>query len=482
VTKPTAAVIGAGAETEDFLIMPQAQQTTTRTVPGGIPYLGHAVGFAVRPLKFLSEQRALGDITAISFGPNQARIVNDPALVRELLVSRTKDFTKAGPLSDLNSTFVGNGLAVSEGPFHRQQRRLMQPAFRRSRMPAYHSGMQQAAEVMTGRWRNGQPVDIHKDLFQLAVHVMGNMLYKDRFTDEMTDRIVWAVSTAAKGIGWRSLIPLSWTHTLPTPEFRRFTNAQQALHSLGDLVVAEHRKLEDADPDHFLSMLLAARNENGEPLSDKELRDEVVTLFSAGSVTVATTLAWALHLISINPDVEQRIHAEVVEVLDGRPVTTADLPRLEYLGRVITEVLRLYPPGWLLPRFAPEDTELGGHRIPRGTHVLSSPYSIHHDPRYYPDPERFAPDRWLPECSANRFREVYFPFGAGIHQCIGNNFALAEATIALATIAAGWSLCRPPRAKVGTRRTALLEPVGLTLIARRRPAPATPCPSWAPAD
>ncbi|MFE4625568.1 cytochrome P450 [Streptomyces mirabilis] len=451
--------------------MPQTQQTKTRTVPGSIPYLGHAVGFAAWPLKFLSQQRALGDITAISLGPNQARIVNDPALVRELLVSRTKDFIKAGPLYDISSAFVGNGLAISEGTFHRRQRRLMQPAFQRSRMPAYHSGMQQAAETMAGRWRSGQPVDIHKNLFQLAVQVIGTMLYGDRFTDEMTDRIVWAVSTASKGIGWRSVIPLSWAHTLPTPEYRRFSDAQQALHRLGDLVVAEHRKLQDADPDHFLSMLLAARDEHGEPLSDIELRDEVVTLFSAGSATVATTLAWALHLLSTHQDVEERLHAEVVEVLDGRPVTAADLPRLEYLGRVITEVLRLYPPAWLLPRITPEDTELGGHRIPRGTHVFFSPYSIHHDPRFYPDPERFDPDRWLPEPSTGRPREVYLPFGAGIHQCIGNNFALTEATIALATIAAGWRLCRPPRAKVGTRSAALLEPVGLTLIARRRPAP-----------
>ncbi|AUY53115.1 cytochrome P450 [Streptomyces sp. CB01881] len=448
--------------------MSQELEIKARAVPGGIPVLGHVLGFAVWPLKFLDEQRELADITAINLGPKQARIVNNPTLVRELLVSRTKDFIKAGPLYDISSAFVGNGLAISEGAFHRRQRRLMQPAFQRSRMPAYHSGMREAAEQMTARWRSGQAVDVHKDLFQLAVSVIGNMLYEGRFTDEMTDRIVWAVSTASKGIGWRSVVPAAWTHTLPTEEFRRFTRAQQALHGLGDHVVAEYRERDDTDPEHFLSMLLAARDENGDPLSDKELRDEVVTLFSAGSATVATSLAWALHLLSIHPDVEERLFTEVTEVLAGRPVTVADLPRLEYLGRVVTEVLRLYPPAWLLPRITPADTELGGHPIPKGTYVFFSPYSIHHDARLYPDPEHFDPDRWLPERSASRPREAYLPFGAGIHQCIGNNFALTEATIALATIVAKWRLRRPPRAKVGTRSAALLEPVGLTLVAKRR--------------
>jgi cytochrome P450 len=448
--------------------MSHTKATGAQTVPGSIPPLGHVIHFGCRPLKFLASQRELAGITSIRLGVKEARIINDPSLVRELLVSRPKDFIKAGPLYDISSAFVGNGLAISEGPFHRRQRRLIQPAFRRARMPDYHSAMREAAEAMTDRWHDGKILDAWKELFRLSVAVVGNSLAHGRFSDEMTDQIVWSVATASKGIGWRSVTPVAWVRSLPTPEARRFVRAQKTLHSIADQVIAEHRTRE-MDPDHFLSILLAARDEeSGQSLTDQQLRDEVVTLFSAGSGTVATSLAWTLHLLSINPRAEERVHAEALDLLGGRPVTPADLPRLDYLGRVLTEVLRLYPPAWLLPRIAIADTELGGHRIPQGTHVFFSPYSIHHDPRLYSDPERFDPDRWLPERVAERPRSAYLPFGAGVHQCIGNDFAFTESLIALATIIVNWRLRQSPHAKVRPRGRALLEPHGLMLIAERR--------------
>ncbi|QEU96937.1 cytochrome P450 [Streptomyces kanamyceticus] len=439
----------------------------TPVAPGRRPLIGHSLGFGFKPLEFLDEQRATGAMTALRIGPWRARIVNDPELVREMLVSRVKDFLKEGPLYELSAAFVGNGLAISEGTHHRRQRRLIQPAFTRGRMPGYHSVMREAAEEMTGRWHEGERLNIWNDLFHLAVSVIGNMLSPGHFPREKTERIVWAVSTASAGIGWRSVTPVPWLHRLPTPEHRRFTQAQKMLHEFADEAVEAHRTRDDAPAEHFLTLLLEARDEQGEPLSAKELRDEVVTLFSAGSATVATSLAWALHLLSCDEKADERAHQEIQDVLKGEPVTSADLPRLEYLGRVITEVLRLYPPAWLLPRITHVPTELGGHTIPAGAQVFFSPYSIHRDPSLYSNPDTFDPDRWLPE-NNSRSRSTYVPFGAGVHQCIGNNFALTESLIALATILPSWRLDPVPDVQVRVRPRALLEPDGLILTARDR--------------
>lgn len=445
--------------------MSTAPQAETPTVPGGLPLLGHALDFGLHPLKLLASQQTLADITALRIGPMNVRIVNDPDLVREVLVSRPKDFIKSGPLYEISSAFVGNGLAISEGPVHRRQRRLIQPAFRRSRMPDYQSTMREAAEQMTRRWQPGQRLDIWSELFHLAVGVIGNMLSGGGFPRAKSEQIVWAVSTASKGIGWRSVTPVKWAHSLPTPENKRFTQAQSMLEGMARGVIADHRALAEPDPEHFLSLLLAGRDDDEQPLTTQQLIDEVVTLFSAGSATVATSLAWAFHLISNNPEVEVRARTEIRDVLGSKPVTSDDLPRLEYLGRVLTEVLRLYPPAWLLPRVSVADTRLGEHHIPKDTQVFYSPYSIHRDPRLYPDPDRFDPDRWSPEQSTERSRSAYLPFGAGVHQCVGNNFALTEAMVALATIIPDWSLSSDPSAVVGIRSRALLEPKGLVLVA-----------------
>ncbi|MFJ4029269.1 cytochrome P450 [Paenarthrobacter sp. NPDC089989] len=438
-----------------------------RPVPGRIPFFGHALSFAVRPQKFLETQRDLGAVTSIKLGNKNGQIVNDPTLVRELLVARTKDFIKSGPLYETSSRFVGNGLAVSEGPYHRQQRRLMQPSFRKSRIPGYHSAMREATVKMIETWQTDQTVDVWNDLSKLTVTVIGKSLYQGGFTDEMTEQIVRSVATASRGIGWRSLMP-AWMHRVPTLESRDFSHAQQVLHSIADHVIADHQA-HNADSQHFLTELLSARDEHGNALTDRQLRDEVVTLFSAGSATVATTLAWALHLVSERPEVGQRIHDEVVAILADGPVTADTVPRLTYTGRVVSEVLRLYPPAWLLPRVTTEDTTLGDHFISEGTLVFFSPYAIHHDPRLYPDPKRFDPNRWLPEEVAKRPRGSYVPFGAGVHQCIGNDFALFEIITALATITREWNLAKPPGAVVRPRGgRAVLEPKKLHLRVQKR--------------
>jgi pentalenene oxygenase len=421
----------------------------------------------MRPLKLLESQRPLGGVTALRIGPMNIRIVNDPDLLHEILVARTKDFVRSGPVYEVSRAFVGNGLAMSEGAWHRRQRRMMQPAFRRSRMPDYHVAMREGVEQMTGRWQPGQRIDIWDELFNLTVGIVGNTLALGSFDQEKTEQIASALRVASRGIGWRMATPVEWVRSLPTPENRRFTRAQAQLREMGRQVLAEHRERSDADSEDFLSLLLAARDEEEQPLSEQQLVDEVVMLFSAGGATSATSLSWAFDLLSKNPDVEERARAEVQEVLGGKPVTPEDLPRLEYLGRVLTEVLRLYPAVWLLPRLSVTDTEVGGHHIPKNTLVFHSSYAIQRDPKLYAEPEKFDPDRWLPDRRTGQARNTYLPFGAGVHQCIGDSYALTESLIALAAILAKWNLRRDPAARVRMRTRGLLEPHGLTLIAEK---------------
>lgn len=430
--------------------------------------LGHAIDMAMRPLKLLESQRPLGDVTAARLGPMNIRIVNDPDLLHQVLVTRYKEFSRSGPVYEISRAFVGNGLAMSEGSWHRHQRRMMQPAFRRSKMPGYHPAMLDGVQQMTGRWQQGQRIDIWTEMFNLTVGIVGNTLALGSFDQAKTEQVAAALQVASKGIGWRMAMPMAWLRSLPTPENRRFVGAQAVMREMGRQVLADHRQRVDTDPEHFLSLLLAARDESGEPLTERQLIDEVVMLFSAGGATSATSLAWAFDLLSKNPDVERQARAEVRDVLGGRPVAPEDLPRLEYLGRVLTEVLRLYPAVWLMPRLCLADTELGGHHIPKGTLVFHSSYAIQRDPRLYAEPERFDPDRWLPERRKDLARNTYLPFGAGVHQCIGDNYALTESMIVLATVLGRWSLRRDPSARVSIRTRGLLEPHGLTLIAEQQ--------------
>jgi cytochrome P450 len=444
--------------------------TVRRTSPAEVPLVRSVLRLRARPLSFIEAMRDQGGVVLFRTGRWRAYLVNDPALVREMLVRQGHVFGKGGGLlNEAIASVLGNGLVTSVGSFHLRQRRLMQPAFREPRIARYAEIMQKVAAAKAASWRSGQLLDGEREMVELAFTIAARSLFSAEATGGMVAEIQQALPIVGDGVARRAYTPVAPLYRMPTPGNRRYRASLDRLNVLIDRIIADYRETA-ADHGDLLSMLLAARDDTGEPMGDQQLHDECLTMLLASSDTTARTLSWAFYTLSRRPDVEQRLYAEIDEVLGGRPVSHPDLARLEYLGRFVTETLRLYPPTWLLTRRVTADAELGGHRFPVGAHVFFSPYAVHRDPRYYRDPHRFDPDRWLPERDQARSRDCYLPFGLGARQCIGNSFAVTETAISVATIAGRWRLRPAPGRRVGLRVAVTHYPSPLPLITEpRRP-------------
>ena len=435
--------------------------------PGRLPFVGHARQLLFRPLEFLKSQRDRGDIVVFHPGPQRAYLVNNPELVHQMLTTHRRDFVKGGPLFEATRIAGGDGLINSDGDLHRRQRRLIQPVFHPERMPGYVAIMGDVAGATSESWHDGQSLDINREMYNLSGTVMARCLYTGRLSAELVTEIIDSIPIILEGMGRRAAVPIPWLHSLPTRENRRFTRAVAAMHRLTDQIVADHRA-NGAGQDDFLSLLLSVRDEDtGEPMSDQQVHDEVITLATAATETTALMMSWALHVLAARPDVEAKVLAELDEVVGDRPVTYTDLSRLTYLGAVANETLRVHPPVWLLPRRAATDTSLGGHPIPAGSSVFFSPYANHHDPVLFADPETFDPDRWLPD-QPKPPRCAHIPFGAGTRKCIGDTFGTQEAIISLATLIRNWTFHPDPDRPVRARAFSTLSTGPLVMTVSRR--------------
>ncbi|ROP35849.1 cytochrome P450 [Saccharothrix texasensis] len=399
--------------------------------PGWLPLLGHTIPLLSQRTKFTSSLHRYGDIVEVHIGSQPGYVLTDKALVHEVLVADAGNYER-GRVFDKLRPFMGNGLVTSTGRQHRRQRRLMQPAFHRREIAGYVTSMSKAATEMVDSWRAGEARPIDDDMHVVAGTVVAKALFSESLDTPALreflrcNRILVAHSTV------RAMSP-AVIGALPLPVNRRFDRAVEHVRRAVREVVTERRAHPDEHSD-LLSMLLAARDEDtAEGMTDDEVHDEMITLFVAGVETASRALAWAFHEIGRRPDVESRLLAEVDEVLEGGPAGIEDVPRLTYTRQVVNEVLRFYGP-WLLMRRPTTDVELGGVRLAAGTELIVSPHALHHDPRSFPDPDRFDPDRWLPERAAEVPRHAYIPFAAGVHQCIGSAFALAEITVVIATV------------------------------------------------
>ncbi|HKS48358.1 MAG TPA: cytochrome P450 [Amycolatopsis sp.] len=409
------------------------------TMPGSLPLIGHMLKMARRPLKFVESLRDEGDVVVFRLGMKPAYMVNQPELIKELLITQYGKFEKGGPLFEQAAKLIGNGLVASNGSFHRRQRRLSQPAFHHGRMASYASAAVEVVENLSEEWHDGDIVDISHDFYNMTMNVLTKTLFS-ALPPETAAEIRRALPVLVTGVGRRAFLPIEFIHKLPLPIKRREEAALQRWYNLVDGIIAEYRA-SGADRGDLLSMLMLARDEEtGEGMTDHQLHDEIRSMMVAGTETSATALLWAFHVFSTRPDIERRVHVEVDSVLDGRTVSYDILPELKYLGRVVQEILRLYPTGWILTRRAVTDVDLGGYHIPEGADVFFSPYAVHQDPAYYTEPKFFDPDRWLPERARSISRSSYLPFGAGARKCIGESFAYVEMMIALATLTSRWVL------------------------------------------
>jgi cytochrome P450 len=435
-----------------------------RPLPGprGVAFPRRFLAFRREPLSFLTRlARDYGDVAAARLGPRTIVLVSDPELIREILVVRGREFIKSQALERAR-LLLGEGLLTSEGELHLRERRMIQPAFHRERIAGYGRAMTGLSARFGAGWRAGQVVDMAVEMMRLTLAVVGRTLFGADVEAEAAE--ISAALTDAMGLMGRVTNPLApLLDRLPLPATRRFQRARARLDGTIYRLIGERRARAatgEAEGD-LLSLLLSARDpEGGGPLNDLQLRDEALTLFLAGHETTANALAWTWYLLARNPEAEDRLHDELDTVLDGRPATVEDYGRLPYTVRVLTESMRLYPPAWAVGRQALKPLEIGGYALPARQPILMAQWVVHRDPRWFPGPENFDPDRWLPEREAALPRFAYFPFGGGTRKCIGESFAWMEAVLVLATLARSWRPRLLPGPAVQPLPLITLRPLG----------------------
>ncbi|MFM9370190.1 cytochrome P450 [Streptomyces sp. Da 82-17] len=403
-------------------------------VPGGIPLAGHAVKLLRDPFGFLKSLAAHGDLVRIDLGRMPLYVATTAELVHEVTVGQARSFEK-GRFFDRLRPLAGNGLANANGEVHRAHRRLIQPMFSKERIAQYTTVMSRNAQSLADSWTDGQEVELEHEMAQFAIETLASTLFSTDIGLPAVEAIRTNLPIALRNLLVRAASP-KFLDRVPIRPNREFDTAAANLRRVIDEVIATGRATGHTDAGDLLSLLLAEHD-----LSDVEVRDELSTILFAGAETTAATLAWTFHHLALHPEFDAQVVAEIREVVGDRPVTVEDVPKLVALRRVLDEVIRLHGVTMLMRRTT-QEVELGGHRLPVGAEVGFSLYALHRDPRFFPDPDAFDPDRWLPErqAEAGLQRNAYIPFGAGNRKCIGDQFAWTEATIALATLLARWRL------------------------------------------
>jgi len=439
--------------------------------PRGLPILGMLPAVRRDPTgTFGRAAQRYGDVVYFKIANRQGFLITNPADVRHVLQDNARNYHKS-PLYEKLRTTLGNGLLTSEDDFWLRQRRIAQPAFHRQRVAALAGVMALAAREAAAQWEavasKGRPVDVAEEMMRLTrTVVLRALLGGDLGPYSSTIDDAWKVINEYIG---ESFWSFGLADRLPTAKKRRFQAARKILRGAVDHVITDRRRHPSESVD-LLSMLLSARDEEtGETMTDEQLRTEVTTFLLAGQETTSLTLTWTWYLLSQHPQARQRLESELDTVLEGRPPEYADLANLPYTRMVVDEAMRLYPPAWGFSRQAMGDDRLGGYRLPKGWLAFVIPWVLHRLPAYWPNPDAFDPERFSPERSADRPKFVYIPFGAGPRQCIGNQFALIEAHLSVATLAQSYRLHLAASQAVEAWPLITLRPrYGMSMIVERR--------------
>lgn len=421
-----------------------------------------AVGFA----RMLSD--TYGAAVLVHTGPVIYWQFADPEALHEMLVEKVDQFYKAARIKRVFKPFVGEGLLTSEGDFWKRQRRLSQPAFHFKRIESYAQTMVEHTTRMLDTWRNGETRSIDQDMMKLTLGIVAKTLFSADVSGD-AERVGVLLTDVLDAATRRMNAIVSPPDWFPTPRRLRQRRSVRALDAIIQRVIGERQQSGD-DRGDLLSMLLLARDDDGERMSDQQLRDEVMTLFLAGHETTAVALSWAWHLLATHPEAQRRLQEEVDRVLGGRPPTIHDLPQLPYTEMVVKETMRLYPPAPGVAREPLMDTTIAGVPIRRGTMVVGNIYAMHRSVRYYDAPDAFRPERFSPEGEAAIPRYAYLPFGGGPRVCIGNTFALVEARLILATMAQRFHLTLAPGQDIQPEQLITLRPGAPILMRLERRA------------
>ena len=402
--------------------------------------LGHLFSFRKDSIGFLRKiANEYGDIVHFKIGPIRIVLLNHPDLIKEVLSTQHRNFVKGRPL-EMAKELLGEGLLTSEGEFHKRQSRLIQPAFHRNMIESYATSMTKCAVRLMDDWEEGLKVDIKEEMTKMSMAIAGKTMFNTDVEKEATE-INKALDTATSLFGRIPLPFAEWLLKLPFPGTLRFYRAKARLDDTISRMIDDRRrnKLDNGD---LLSLLLRSKNENGDGggMSDQQVRDEALTLFLTAFDTTSTALTWTWYLLSQNPEVEAELHEELDHVLQGRLPTAEDIPHLKYTRMVLGESLRIYPPSYVIPRQAVQDFTIDKYIVPGGTIILMSPYLIHHDSRFHPDPEKFNPHAWDKHSRSQNSKYEYLPFSRGPRSCIGEPFAWMQGTLVLASIAQLWRI------------------------------------------
>jgi len=406
----------------------------TPALPKPKPLVGHFPAYGKDPLGFVTRiANDIGGVVPIRMGPIPGLVISDPAAIEEVLVTKNKDFKKSLATRRVG-VVTGNGILVSGGETWREHRRAVQPGFHSDRIRAWADVMTSETLATVNSWPDGATTDVFRDMSQLTLRIVVRTLLASDITDAEIDTVSASLAQGSEHFdsrfnGLAFFIP----DFLPTPGNLRLRAGVKRLDKIIYRLIAERR--EQPGKDDVISMLLEARTEAGQPLTDREIRDEVMTLFLAGHETTALTLTWALYLLARNPTKQASLRAELKAQLQvGALPTVADIPRLVYTDAVVNETFRLYPPAYAVSREAVRETTVGGHTLHKRNLALVSIYAAHRNPERFPEPNDFVPERWLDGLAKRLPKGAFVPFAEGPRKCIGASFAMQEAVLALATI------------------------------------------------
>jgi cytochrome P450 len=425
------------------------------------------------PINTLSTiARKYGDISYFKLGSERVYLINNPDYIEKILIYDQHNFKKGKRLQTAKA-ILGEGLVTSEGKFHDHQRRLIQPIFHPKQIMIYSNIMTEYAVRMCNRWKGGTTVDISEEMMRLTLGIICKSVLNYDVESEAQE--VGKALTTVRNYSKRLQSPighvLNKIPILPAP--KRAREARKKLDSLVYGLITDRRQHEESDNNRryndLLSRLMQAQKSNTADhvshngvsststsptsgfdgkMSDKQVRDEVMTIFIAGHETTSNALTWTFYLLSQYPNVERKLHDEIELVLENRIPTADDIPKLRYTEMVLRESMRLYPPVWTMGRHVENDYSVGEYTIPAGSSILMSQYVMHHDPRYYEKPEEFNPDRWTDDFKTHLPKFSYFPFGGGMRGCIGEPFAWMEGVLIIATVAQEWSMRLVPSQRI----------------------------------
>jgi cytochrome P450 len=446
-----------------------APKTTLPPGPSGYPFIGILPKMWGNSLDFFQQSAAeYGDVVLLNFGNRKGYLFNNPDDIQYILQTNYRNFQKSTTVSVVPAV-LGAGLATNEGDSWLKQRRLMQPAFHKENVQRLGDAMIREASRLFPLWDSMAAGSAPINIFVQMMRLTQNIIVQTMFGGDIHDR------AARVGDAWSTVlryfnqsayalvqIPSSW----PTRRNREFHAALDLLNRETSEIIEKAAALPPDETPDLLALLLAARDEEGGGMSSQQLRDEIMTIFLAGHETTADTLTWTFYLLAQNPAVRAKLHAELDAVLGGRLPTIGDLPKLEFTGNIVQEAVRLYPPFWLIYRTPVTPDEIAGYKVEPGDYIFICPYVIHRDPKFWDTPNTFNPDRFPAE-PANKL--AYIPFGAGPRRCIGEQMALMEATLSLASIAQRYQFDLYPGETVTPEPQVTLRPKGgIRMTIKRR--------------